>query len=296
MLVSIIVITYNSSPYVLETLESTYRQTYPDLELIVSDDCSTDNTFALCQKWVSAHASRFRRAICTQTPRNLGICGNYNHALTHATGEWVKFIAGDDILLGNCIQAMANHITKGIPLYFSGTEHISASGEHINHSLTPLPNLCNPMRQLRQLLRYRYCLEGCTLFVSRAHAIAMGGFDMTYPMVEDYPFIVKTLSSGKRIFTIPQPLVKWRNHANGVSSANRFGFMDSCSLAYTDSMKRYAIKLCLPLHLYHCLLNDWIVLHHHHKHARLLGYLLRCIDLVQLKRKIFPVAQLRVQA
>ena len=48
-LVSIIVITYNSSKYVLETLESAKAQTYQNIELIVSDDCSTDNTVEICQ-------------------------------------------------------------------------------------------------------------------------------------------------------------------------------------------------------------------------------------------------------
>ncbi len=52
-LVSIIVCTYNSSKYVLETLESAKEQTYQNVELIVSDDCSTDNTVELCRKWIA---------------------------------------------------------------------------------------------------------------------------------------------------------------------------------------------------------------------------------------------------
>lgn len=48
-LVSIVVITYNSSEYVLETLESAKAQTYTNIELIVSDDCSTDETVSICK-------------------------------------------------------------------------------------------------------------------------------------------------------------------------------------------------------------------------------------------------------
>ncbi len=51
-LVSIIVITYNSSKYVLETLESAKAQTYQNIELIVSDDGSTDNTIEICKIWI----------------------------------------------------------------------------------------------------------------------------------------------------------------------------------------------------------------------------------------------------
>ncbi len=51
-LVSIVVITYNSAKFILETLESSKAQTYKNIELIISDDCSTDNTVEICQQWI----------------------------------------------------------------------------------------------------------------------------------------------------------------------------------------------------------------------------------------------------
>lgn len=51
-LVSVIVITYNSSKYVLETLNSVAAQTYDNIELIISDDCSKDNTVEICRNWL----------------------------------------------------------------------------------------------------------------------------------------------------------------------------------------------------------------------------------------------------
>ena len=59
-LVSIIVITYNSSKYVLETLESAKAQTYQNIELIVTDDCSNDNTVEICRKWIEENKERFQ--------------------------------------------------------------------------------------------------------------------------------------------------------------------------------------------------------------------------------------------
>ena len=58
-LVSIVVITYNSSKYVLDTLQSVYNQTYKNLELIISDDCSSDNTVAIVEKWLIDNGNRF---------------------------------------------------------------------------------------------------------------------------------------------------------------------------------------------------------------------------------------------
>jgi alpha-1,3-rhamnosyltransferase len=59
-LVSIVVITYNSSDYVLETLESAKDQTYKNIELIISDDCSTDNTVEICKNWLEENKERFK--------------------------------------------------------------------------------------------------------------------------------------------------------------------------------------------------------------------------------------------
>src|SRR5574344_449604 len=140
MLVSIIVITYNSSRFVLETLESAYRQTYQDIELIVSDDCSTDDTYDICQHWVSIHKERFVRSICTQTPRNGGICWNYNHALKFVQGDWIKYIAGDDILKDNSIERYTSNIKKNVFFYTCITEHINQKGKTLNQYCTKLPD------------------------------------------------------------------------------------------------------------------------------------------------------------
>lgn len=104
-LVSIVIITYNSANYVTETLESISRQTYcGPIELIVSDDCSQDNTLDICRDWMKHHGSMFVRADIIQTSHNSGICANHNNALKHVRGEWIKYIAGDDMLMPRCIE------------------------------------------------------------------------------------------------------------------------------------------------------------------------------------------------
>ena len=57
-LVSVVVITYNSCKYVRETLESAKMQTYRNIELIVTDDGSTDATVDICRKWLEANGDR----------------------------------------------------------------------------------------------------------------------------------------------------------------------------------------------------------------------------------------------
>ena len=57
ILVSVVVITYNSEKYILETLESIKTQSYKNLELIISDDCSKDDTVMICRDWLDNRSS-----------------------------------------------------------------------------------------------------------------------------------------------------------------------------------------------------------------------------------------------
>ena len=111
-LVSVPVITYNSAKTVIETLDSIKAQTYQNLELIVSDDCSTDNTVEVCQKWIEENKSRFVRTEVVTVEKNTGVAGNLNRAEAACRGEWIKPIAGDDVLLPNCIQDCIDYVAE----------------------------------------------------------------------------------------------------------------------------------------------------------------------------------------
>ncbi len=111
-LVSVTVITYNSARYVLETLESIKAQTYHDLELIVSDDCSSDNTVEVCRRWITKNRRRFVRTELLTSDTNTGIPANTNRAIGAARGEWIKGIAGDDLLTPECIYRNLKFVQK----------------------------------------------------------------------------------------------------------------------------------------------------------------------------------------
>ena len=103
-LVSVGVITYNSSKFVEATLNSVASQTYKNIELIISDDSSKDDTVAICQKWVNENESHFVRCKIITSPINTGVSANMNRAIDNSEGNWYKVIAGDDLLLPNCIE------------------------------------------------------------------------------------------------------------------------------------------------------------------------------------------------
>lgn len=111
-LVSVNVLMYNSSKYILETLESIKAQTYQNIELIMSDDKSTDNTVQICEKWIAKNKDRFASYQILVPDHNTGQSGNYNRAFRAATGEWIKEIDGDDLLLPNCLTDLVEYVNE----------------------------------------------------------------------------------------------------------------------------------------------------------------------------------------
>ena len=96
--ITIVVVTYRSSKYVIETLDAIYNQTYPSIHLIISDDCSPDDTLQVCQEWLDTHEKRFLSAKIIKTPKNLGSVGNCKQALVQVATELYVMTAGDDYL------------------------------------------------------------------------------------------------------------------------------------------------------------------------------------------------------
>lgn len=289
MLVTIIVVTYNSSKYVVQTLESVFRQSYKDIELIVSDDCSQDDTFNICRSWVEDHQSRFHKAIVVQTSHNSGICQNYNFSLGFAQGEYIKYIAGDDILEDSCIEQFVNNILPDTYLYTCTLAHLHDETGHKEYFRTRIPNK-SASKQARFMLRYLYGINGPSIFVNREKLIELDGFDEQFSLVEDLPIALKFTIHGYRIGIVPEALVQWRIYGNSISHSNH-AFAVALREATFYYTQKYCIRYGLPLHRYHYWLNHWVIERKNTGRSKWIGYLLRMIDMVNLKRKLIPIPQ-----
>ncbi|MEG3843314.1 glycosyltransferase [Microcoleus sp. herbarium14] len=101
-LISICIPTYNGEAFIGEAIKSAIAQTYPNIELIVSDDGSTDRTIAIAQSFQSQTAADFRIIL----HRNYGLSQNWNFCISQAKGEYIKFLFQDDLLEPECIEKM----------------------------------------------------------------------------------------------------------------------------------------------------------------------------------------------
>ena len=104
---SVVLLTYNQEAYVQEALQSLLSQDYDDLEIVVSDDASTDGTWQVIQQKFVEYTGH-KRVVLNRNERNLGIVGNYFKAFSVATGDVIFTAAGDDVSLPNRCSACIN--------------------------------------------------------------------------------------------------------------------------------------------------------------------------------------------
>lgn len=226
ILVSVIVITYNSAQFVLETLGSIKDQTYTNIELIVSDDCSTDNTVQTVKDWIEQNKERFRNSCIVESEKNMGISANCNRGLNNANGKYVKIIAGDDLLLTNCIEDnVAFAIRDNIAFLFSRCRVFSSSDpekkmvEYYSKMQDQIVNKfsMNVEKQYQQLLRENFVFAPSG-FLNREVLIFLGGFDEHYIFMEDYPLWIKATKNKIKLYFMPIDTVLYRIENNSAIS------------------------------------------------------------------------------
>jgi glycosyltransferase involved in cell wall biosynthesis len=129
-LVSICVPTYNNEEHIADTLTSILQQTYRHLEIIISDDASTDRTLEI----VSSLADE--RVVVIRNHRNIGAPANWFGSLQHATGKYVKIVCADDLLDPQCVERQVE-VLESLPeheacIIASRRRLIDGKGQSIN--------------------------------------------------------------------------------------------------------------------------------------------------------------------
>lgn len=222
--VSVCVITYNSGKYILETLESIKNQTYKNFELIISDDCSSDNTVDICKKWLSNNKQCFQNIKLIEATKNTGVAPNCNRAYNAASGEWIKCIAGDDLLLPDSIETYLHYthenpscrICYGMPIMFgSNAEAIEKMKQCFDNEFHKY--IKEDLRHQKKEIIKRLFVPGPGLFVQKRLWDEVGGFDEKYPFGEEYPFTFRVIEANNKIWWIGKPTIKYRLTENSLS-------------------------------------------------------------------------------
>lgn len=247
-LVSIVLITYNSGKYVLETLESVKNQTWQNIELIISDDGSTDQTVAICSNWLVEHQQRFHNTQLITVTQNTGIPANCNRGLRATRGEWLKTISGDDILLKNCITDNLDYAGRfpNASFIVSDVKEIDEEGnlirdEVINEGVIFFTGIPSAKKQLKAYSRWPAFLNVPTFFCKREMIESIGYCDEDFRIYEDTTLVIRMMERGVRLYYMQVPTVAYRIHHNSISR----------SVKMDDQRETEAFKVFLKYRMKH---------------------------------------------
>ena len=149
-LVSIIMPSYNTAKYIGESIESVQRQTYQNWELIIVDDCSTDNTDEVVKSYLSDERINYFK-----NEKNSGAAVSRNRALREAKGKWIAFLDSDDLWMPEKLKKQISFMEKN-GYHFSYTNYAEIDTEDNRNGIT----VTGP-KKITKTGFFNYCWPGC---------------------------------------------------------------------------------------------------------------------------------------
>lgn len=215
---SVLVPNFNHGTRLRESLNAILDQSYQTHEIIVADDCSTDDSVDV----VEEIARRSGRVRLIRNQRNLGPVGNSNRLLELATGEYVYFASADDRVLPGLFEQSMQMLSRypEAGLCSSQARLIDEAGkdrgQYQSRLVAARPTFVSAAESQAALQQHGNWIVGCTLFMRRQAVVDAGGFiEELGPFIDGFTQQVIALRSGACF--IPHPLACWRVTATGYS-------------------------------------------------------------------------------
>ena len=205
-LASVMIVTYNQERWVEEAIYSALSQDYPNLEVVVADDGSSDGTRSIIQRIAAEYP---RRIVPVLGATNVGVTRNSNQGLRACRGRYIAFGAGDDILLPGKITAQVAWLEADAGRVLCGhdVEMIAEDGKFMDHYSS-----CNPLlsgRGAGAVIR-RGCPFPATSAMVRHQALPSAGFDERIAIISDRKLWIDCLAEGGEYGTIPGVYSRYR--------------------------------------------------------------------------------------
>ncbi|MDC7691970.1 glycosyltransferase [Vogesella indigofera] len=253
-MISIVIPAYNYAHYLPDAIHSVRQQGIDDIEVIVCDDCSTDNTAEV----VAAIAAQDGRVRYVLNEHNLGATPNINQGMARASGEYVMLLGADDFIepgaLGKLLATLQAHPECGYAFgrYTMQDEH--GRRHPLRHPGWLLQDYAGSRDEFPALLRYDcYVNIGATLF-RRSILDGAPFFDMSlsaFPeekffRATDWDKVLSLACAGIRSAFLNTNISVFRVHASQASSGDRYGRSGLAFFEHTLLLKRYITEANLP--------------------------------------------------
>ena len=240
MKISVVTASYNYQDYIKETIQSVLEQTYNDWELIIVDDCSTDNSVDVIKSFNDERIKLFINE------KNLGLAQTVKRGVEYATGEWIVFLESDDLITPDNIEKKVQIIKKysDLNLIFNDCEFFGDKNKVKDFSIA--------LKKTRILLKnknyptkmfYNFYLSNKIFTFSSVMAKREDLLKISYnPPIDsllDWWLWVQLAYIGN-FYYIPEKLTKWRLHKNSyIESSNNISLNKIHNEMYYRMFKKY---------------------------------------------------------
>ena len=207
--VSVLIPTYNYAHLLDETIQSVMAQTYTEFELIIVDNCSTDNTVEVVQKYLQDPRVSFYR-----NEKNLGLTGNWNRCLELAKGEYIKYLCADDKLHPQILEKYVPVMDAdaGISVISCYRQDFDSTGLKKKVTHPPYINKIEGKKVIYDLVKHdnNFLGDPTRPMFRRANFEKVGNFKQL-EFVTDWEMWVRQLTVGD-CFVVPEILAYGRRH------------------------------------------------------------------------------------
>lgn len=245
--VSVITPTFNHEEYIEDCIRSVLRQTFPDWEMIIIDDGSTDNTPSLIQRFDDP-----RVIYLYESHRGIeGLGENYNYALGLSKGEFIIILEGDDYIPPNRIQIQISAFRDQRVILSHGRYAYIFDKRMFLSSMLWKKDILNNQPvglALKAFLQGINPIGTQSVMIRKSTLVEIGGFTQPeYLPLVDYPTWMKLALKGEFHF-IPEVLGYWRRHSSSVTMNKSEDILDGY-LTYCDEFIHSFRGQLLELHL-----------------------------------------------
>jgi glycosyltransferase involved in cell wall biosynthesis len=213
-LVSIIIPVYNRAPFIKACLNSLVQQSYKNLELIIVNDGSTDDTRRVITTWkkdLKIAGRKKNRILVTHLPRNIGVAGAIHTGLFLANGEFIAMQDSDDLSHKARIQTQIEFLHQHPETSVVGSNYAYFSnGAYSQKKIAKWLRYGEQIKETYQ--NGGHCVCHGTILFRGAVFDQIGGHTRKIDGAEDYEFIAKCISNGLGVENIPEVLYYYRSH------------------------------------------------------------------------------------
>lgn len=209
-LVSIIIPVYNKAAYVRETLESALGQTYPNIEIVLVNDGSTDGSLAILEEF----KSRYSDKIILIDQKNGGVSKATNIGIQASRGDYIQFLDADDLLSPDKIALQVNLLRGKSPLILSSCEWVNFKDDIKNYSRVPygvFKDFDSGLEWLLYSWNYMEMMADSSWLTSKKLIDLAGNWNESLLINQDGEFFMRILLLCKGVIFDQESKVYYRN-------------------------------------------------------------------------------------